>query len=239
MSPQRQPPPDSSPARGEAGQEAFAPQLGWCAQDVQRELPGLALLSHEVVVGRAGSLSGTSPSDIASRLRELSNRLRGAAAVGMRREPIPVAYRIFFRHIGLDPETARTPIEAAVLERMLRGGFPSGGLLADVLMIALIDTGVPVWALDADAVEGPLGIRASGAGERLGRAPEAPELPPGRLVIADASAPVAVLFGELAPGHEPRARSPRLVLFALQVSGVPDLYVEEALWMSAAALEST
>ena len=59
------------------------------------------------------------------------------------------------------------------------------------------------------------------------------------LVIADASAPLAVLFGELAPGHEPRARSRRLVLFALQVAGVPDLYVEEALWMSCAALESS
>jgi len=95
-----------------------------------------------------------------------------------------------------------------------------------------------VWALDADAVEGPLGIRASGAGERLGRSPEAPELLPGRLVIADASLPLAVLFGELAPGHEPRGRARRLVLFALQVAGVPDLYVEEALWMSSAALES-
>jgi len=239
MSPQGRPPPDSSPTQGEGSQEAFAPQLGWCAEDVQRELPGLALLSHEVAVGRAGSLTGSSPADIASRLRELSNRLRGAAAVGMRREPIPVAYRIFFRHIGLDPETARTPIEAAVLERMLRGGFPTGGLLDDVLTIALIDTGVPVWALDADAVEGPLGIRASAPGERLGRSPEASELPPGRLVIADASAPLAVLFGELAPGHEPRDHAPRLVLFALQVSGVPDLYVEEALWMCAAALEST
>jgi DNA/RNA-binding domain of Phe-tRNA-synthetase-like protein len=239
MSPQHPPPPDSSPAQGADSQEAFAPQLGWCAEEVQRELPGLALLSHEVNVGRAGPLNGTSPADISSRLRELSNRLRGAAAVGMRREPIPVAYRIFFRHIGLDPETARTPIEAAVLERMKRGGFLSEGLLADVLTIALIDTGVPVWALDADAVEGPLGIRASGAGERLGRSPEASELPPGRLVIADASAPLAVLFGELAPGHEPGARSRRLVLFALQVAGVPDLYVEEALWMSCAALESS
>ena len=238
MSPQPQPPPGSSPARGASSQEAFAPEHGWCSQDVQRELPGLALLSYEVMVGRAGSLTGTSPADISSRLRELSNRLRGAAAVGMRREPIPVAYRIFFRHIGLDPETARTPIEAAVLERMLRGGFLSEGLLADVLTIALIDTGVPVWALDADTVDGPLGIRASGAGERLGRSPEAPELPPGRLVIADASLPLAVLFGELAPGHEPRGRVRRLLLFALQVAGVPDLYVEEALWMCSAALES-
>ena len=49
----------------------------------------------------------------------------------------------------------------------------------------------------------------------------------------------ATLFGELAPGHEPRARARRLVLFALQVAGVPDLYVEEALWMCSAALEST
>ena len=83
------------------------------------------------------------------RLRELSNRFRGAQAVAIRREPVPAAYRVFFRHIGLDPDVVRTPIEAAVLERMLRGGFLSGGLLEDMLLIALVDTGVPVWALDA------------------------------------------------------------------------------------------
>ena len=73
-----------------------------------------------------------------------------------------------FAHIGLDPDIVRTPIEAAVLERMLRGGFLSGGLLSDVLLIALIDTGVAVWALDAESVDGPLGIVSSGEGERLG-----------------------------------------------------------------------
>ncbi len=76
---------------------------------------------------------------------------KGARAVGVRREPVPSAYRVFYRQIGLDPEVARTPIEEAVLERMLRGGFLSEGLLQDVLLIALVDTGVPVWALDADA----------------------------------------------------------------------------------------
>ncbi len=135
-----------------------------------------------------------------ARLRELSNRWRGARAVNVRQEPIPAAYRVFFRHIGLDPDVHRTPIEAAVLERMLDGGFLSEGLLADILTIGLIDTAVPVWALDADTVNGPLGIRVSRAEERLGRGREGPSLGGGRLVVADADSPLAILFGQLAPG---------------------------------------
>ena len=54
--------------------------------------------------------------------------------------------------------------------------------------------------------------------------------------MADAEGPVAVLFGELARGYEPRTATTRLVLFALQVPGVPALYAEEALWSSASAL---
>jgi DNA/RNA-binding domain of Phe-tRNA-synthetase-like protein len=157
----------------------------------------------------------------------------------MRRDPIPFAYRVFFRQIGLDPEVVRTPIEAAVLERMLRGGFLSGGLLEDVLLIALLDTEVPVWALDAAKVEGPLGIRASVEGESLGRAAEAQPLPAGRLVVADAGGPVATLFGEVAAGHAPAGSAERLALFAVLVPGVPELYAEEALWGVRAALGSS
>jgi hypothetical protein len=57
------------------------------------------------------------------------------------------------------------------------------------------------------------------------------------LVVAGGSAPLAVLFGALAPGHAPAARARRLVLFAVQVPGVPELYMEEALWDCRAALE--
>jgi DNA/RNA-binding domain of Phe-tRNA-synthetase-like protein len=211
--------------------------LGWCAREVEEELPGLRLLILEIEVQRRGSLGGGSPPDVQGRLRALSSRFRGARAVGIRREPVPGAYRIFFRHIGLDPDVVRTPIEAAVLERMISGGFLTGGLLEDVLLIALLDTGVPVWALDAESLDGPLGIRASREGERLGRLPQAPLLPAGRLVVADASAALAVLFGELAPGHPPAGVGGRLALFAVQVAGVPNLYVEEALWACRTALE--
>lgn len=213
------------------------PALGWCAREVEQELPGLRLWSTRVEVARKGQLTGRSPADVLERLREKSNRFRGATAVAVRREPVPSAYRVFFRHIGLDPELVRTPIEAAVLERMIKGGFLSRNLIDDVLLIALLDTNVPVWALDAETLDGPLGIRASEPGEQLGRGAQTPELPSGRLVVADASAPLAVLFGELAAGHAPSERTRSLTLFAVQVAGVPELYAEEALWSAGAALE--
>lgn len=230
--------PVSSPASSTNPAPA-QPVLGWRSPELEEELPGLQLMVAEVEVARRGSLTGGSPHDIKARLRELSSRFRGARAVGLRREPVPAAYRVFYRHIGLDPDVTRTPMEEAVLERMLRGGFLSAGLLDDVLLIGLLDTGVPVWALDSDSLDGPLGLRPTRQGERLGRSASAPPLPSGRLVVADASAAVAVLFGELAPGHRPTARTRRLTLFALQVAGVPTLYLEESLWCCRLALEQT
>lgn len=232
MSAQLPPAPGGGPTQEPAG-----PLVGWCAREVEQELPGLRLLLTEVRVARSGSLTGRSPADIQAHMRELSSRFRGARAVGLRREPVPAAYRVFFRHIGLDPDVVRTPIEAAVLERMLRGGFLTGGLLDDVLLIALLDTGVPVWAIDRDAVDGPLGIRASSDGEHLGGSSASLALPGGRLVVADASAAVAILFGELAATHRPNARSRHLIVFSVQVAGVPTLYVEESLWSARQALE--
>jgi DNA/RNA-binding domain of Phe-tRNA-synthetase-like protein len=215
------------------------PELGWRAREIERELPGLELIVMQARRARPGALGARSPAGVEDRLRELSNRFRGARAVTLRREPVPAAYRAFFRHVGLDPDLVRTPIEAVALERMLRGGFLSGGLLEDSLLIALVDTGVPVWALDAAAVDGPLGIRTSVEGEPLGRSPRAAEgpLPVGRLVVADASAALAMLFGELAADHAAKAGTTEVMLFAIKVAGVPSLYVEEALWMCRAALE--
>jgi DNA/RNA-binding domain of Phe-tRNA-synthetase-like protein len=215
-----------------------ARELGWRAREIEQELPALQLHSVEVQPGGGRSLRGDSPPAVRERLHEMSSRLRGPRAVAIRREPVPAAYRLFFRHIGLDPDVVRTPIEAAVLERMLRGGFPTGGLLEDVLLIALVDTGVPVWALDAESLDGPLGIRVSRDGERLGRSSQAPVLAENRLIVADASVALATLFGELAPGHSPSASTGRLTLFAVQVAGVPTLYVEEALWSARTALEA-
>jgi hypothetical protein len=221
-------------APSEEPDPGFEPERGWCEREVQTELPGLSLMHLRAVVGAVGR---SSPPGLRRRLHELSSRWAGPHAINLRQRPVPAAYRVFFRHIGLDPDISPTPIEEAMLGRMLQGGFISSNVLADALLIALVDTGVPVWALAVAAVDGPLGIRASRSGESLGRDRSAPALPGGRLVVADASAALAVLFGEIAPGHAAQPVAGELMLFSLQVPGVPSLHIEEALWMSASMLK--
>jgi DNA/RNA-binding domain of Phe-tRNA-synthetase-like protein len=215
----------------------LAVMTGWCALEVREAFPDLNLVLAETHVEHAGVLTGGSPSGIKERLGALSDRWSGAQAVMVRRQAVPAAYRVFFRHIGLDPDVQRTPLEGAVLERLFDGGFLSRGLLADVLLLALVDTGVPVWALDADTLDGPLGVRLSLPGERLGRSAQARELQAGQLVVADASAALGLLFGELAVDVGVHQRTRRLALFALQVPGVPALHVEESLWSCTSTVE--
>lgn len=211
-------------------------KIGWCAPEVREELPHLRLASLCVRLAPEAMPGRASPPQIRERLGALSDRFNGAKAIAVRTEPVPAAYRVFFRQIGLDPEVARTPIEAAVLDRLIDGGFLSRGLLSDVLLLALVDTGVPVWALDERSLHGELGIRLS-EDETLGRGPGGVQVPSGRLVVADASAALALLFDEPVAAHRPTSRSGELTLYALQVPGVSWLAVEEALWICRSALE--
>jgi DNA/RNA-binding domain of Phe-tRNA-synthetase-like protein len=204
---------------------------GWVAADLQEEFPELRLLT-----GTLAATRGRTPPGLKARLSHLANRLRGAEAVLMRTRPIPHAYRVFFRHIGLDPDATRTPVEAAAMDRLISGAYDAGGRVANALLLGLVETGVPVWAVDDAALDGPLGVRPAVAGEQLGSGEYANDLPVGRLVVADASGPVAVLFGDVAPGREVTGRTQRLRLFAVGVAGVPAIHVEEALWACAEAV---
>ncbi len=205
---------------------------GWVDAELLEEFPELRVITAEVP---APARRRSTPA-LRGQLRALSNRFGGAQVITMRRQPIPHAYRVFFRHIGLDPDTTRTPIEDAAVERLRAGGFISRGRLQDALLLALVETAVPVWAVDATRLSGPLGIRPARQGERLGTGELAHELPSGRLVVADADRPVAVLFGEIATSLLPDADTRTLRLFTVQVAGVPTVHVEEALWTCANAL---
>jgi DNA/RNA-binding domain of Phe-tRNA-synthetase-like protein len=209
------------------------PELGWTAGEVREEFPELRLWTL-LVPARSGRTSA----GLRQRLKLLSDRFHGAKAVALRQDPIPHAYRVFYRHVGLDPDADRIPVEQAVLDRLMHGGFKSHNLLDDALVIALVETGVPVWALDDERLDGPLGIRLAGEGEVLGRTPVAPAVRPGRIVVADAASPLAELFGALAPGHGVGPETTAMRLFSVQVAGVPQIHVEEALWNVAEALDS-
>jgi DNA/RNA-binding domain of Phe-tRNA-synthetase-like protein len=207
---------------------------GMTAPELTAEFPGLRLHWTELEA-RVES----SPRDVRRRLRELSDRVGGAGVVAMRTQPIPHAYRAFYRQVGLDPDAARIPSEEAAVRRLLQGRFQSRDMLQDALLIGLVETGVPVWALDARRVEvDSLGIRAARSGDRLGSSPDGLALAAGQLVVADASRVHASLFGEPAPDHAPGSGPGRIVLYALAVDGVPAIHVEEALWVASDVLEA-
>jgi DNA/RNA-binding domain of Phe-tRNA-synthetase-like protein len=203
------------------------PQLttGFAAPELAAEFPDLRLV-YTVVDG----VPHRSPHEVRERLRDASNRFTGAKAVALRQQPIPWAYRVFFRHIGIDPDEQRTPIEAIAVERMQSGGFRSHGVVEDALLLGTLETGVPVLAFDAAALEGRLGLRLAADGEQLG---EFRPLTAGQIVIADARRPVGVLFGDMAPDAAVARSSRRIVLAAIGVAGVPPVSVEEALWTAA------
>lgn len=197
---------------------------------LRAEFPGL-----ELRWCRVAARPGRSGRAVRERLRTLSNRYMGARVVAMRTQPIAHAYRAFYRQVGLDPDVTRVPSEEAAVRRLLHGGFRSENRIADARLIALVETGVPVWALDAACVEVPsLGIRTSDGQESVGD-----ELPlaSGRLVVADAQRIHAVLFGPVGDASAPGSESHAVLLFSVGVDGVPTIYLEEALWMCGEILE--
>ena len=225
MSPRRLDP-RPSPAPGDEP----ASERGWVAPELAAELPGLGL-RYAVVDGGPTR----TPAQVRQRLRGLSDRFAGPQAIHLRHQAIPWAYRVFFRHIGLDPDEHRTPVERLALERMFHGGFPSRNLLDDALVIAIVESGVALRAFDAERLAGSPGIRPAGPGDELGgRA-----LAPGTLVIADERRPLDLLFGEAAGSPcEPTRRTRRALLAAIGVRGVPDIALEEAIWLAATVIRS-
>lgn len=209
-----------------------APVPGRVDPRVAEEFPELRLWTLELGGGRARSAP-----QVRERLRHLSDRFLGGHALQLRAQPIPHAYRVFHRHIGLDPDEDRVLVEQVVLERLRAGRFKSRSLLDDALTIAVMETNVPLWALDADTISGDLEIRPAVEREPLGRRDErAPWLPEGRLVVADGQGPVALLCGDVAAGHGVTRETERTLLFSVQVAGVPAIHVEEAFWIAADAL---
>jgi DNA/RNA-binding domain of Phe-tRNA-synthetase-like protein len=208
-----------------------APQHGWVAPHIASEFPGLGIAWVEV-----DAKPGKSPESVRRRLRDLSDRTYGSEAIRLRERPIPWAYRVFYRQIGLDPDRTRTPIEQLILDRLHDGGFRSKGLPVDALNIAIVETGIALRAFDADRLDGKLCIRDAAPGESLAGEPK--EMAKGTLTIADEAQAVALLFGSTAEGCRVEKRSRRIAVAAVQVKGVPEIAVEEALWMAAATLEA-
>jgi DNA/RNA-binding domain of Phe-tRNA-synthetase-like protein len=208
-----------------------APEPGWLEPGLAEEFPGLSILSTALE-----TRTGRSPEALKERLRSLSDRFGGAQAIQLRQQPIPWAYRVFFRHIGLDPDTTRTPIEQLIFERIHDGSFKSRNRVDDALTIGMVEVGVALRAFDADRVEGRVGLRLSAEGEGFeGRVSPLPE---GTIVVADERRALGILFDRTAEGRGVRRGTRRVLLVAIGVRGVPDIALEEALWVAGSALRA-
>ncbi|HEV3378344.1 MAG TPA: B3/4 domain-containing protein [Thermoleophilaceae bacterium] len=198
---------------------------GWIEAELAEEFPHLCVV-HALLDARPGR----SPLEVRQRLRQLANRYTGGRVIHMRQDAVPWAYRVFARQVGIDPDTDRTPVEAIALERLRHGGFRSHNVVDDALTIAIAETGVPVFALDADRLHGEPGMRLSRPGERLaGVRP----LPARQIVVADDARPLAIVLGEVSHDAGVTPETERMLVCALRVKGVPPIAVEEALWTAA------
>jgi DNA/RNA-binding domain of Phe-tRNA-synthetase-like protein len=100
----------------------------------------------------------------------------------------------------------------------------------------MVEVGVALRAFDADRVEGRIGLRLSAEGEAFeGRVSPLPE---GTIVVADERRPLGVLFDRTAEGYGARKGTGRVLLVAIGVRGVPDIALEEALWVAGSALRA-
>ena len=201
---------------------------GWVEPELAEEFPQLCLVHARVEVRPGGS-----PREVKQRLRMLADRYTGGKVVHMRQDPVPWAYRVFSRQVGIDPDEDRTPVESVALRRLKQGGFRSENLVDDALTIAIAETGVPLIALDAERVDGDLGLRLARPDEKLGGSRP---LSSRQLVVADRERPVALVMGEVGEDAGVTPETERMILCALGVKGVPRISLEEALWCAAETL---
>ena len=173
-----------------------------------------------------------SDAGVGERLARLASRFGGRQAVELRQQQVPAAYRSLFLQIGIDPDQQPTPIEQAALGRLVAGGNLPQDRISDALLLALLETSVPVMAFDASLVTAPIELREARGGEKIG----ANELAPGTLIVADAEQPLCQLFAEPEPPLAAGRASRHLLLVAVAAPGVSELASDEALTIAAEAI---
>lgn len=184
------------------------------ADAVRADFPRLQLWVSWVAVppGRKSSPG------LRDRLADVDDRVRGLPTGNLRLDPVAASYRAFARQIGLDPDTERNPLERLAMERLRAGRLASAGPLADAMTVAMLETGVPLWAVASERATGWLSVDVDDAG---------------RLVIAASGRPLVPLMEdpgeELAPPVHRRSPS-TAVVYALQVGKVPTSTVHETFW---------
>jgi DNA/RNA-binding domain of Phe-tRNA-synthetase-like protein len=204
---------------------------GWIAPELATEFPGLGVYWLTVE-----ARPGKTPNAVRERMSYLAGRITGATVVQSRQDTVPWSYRVLWRRLGVDPDTDRTPVEALMVQRLEHGGLPTRGLPTDAIVVATLETGVPVLVADAAKLSGSPGLRPATVGESLGGDEGA--LRAGEVVYADERAPLARLDGEVGIERAVGNDTTAMVVCALAAAAVSQIEIDEALWIAADMLEA-
>jgi DNA/RNA-binding domain of Phe-tRNA-synthetase-like protein len=210
---------------------AQAIRQGWVADELASEFPALGVywLTVEARPGKTDKA-------VRERMRVLAGRITGATVVQSRQDTAPWSYRVLWRRLGVDPDTDRTPVEELMVQRLEHGGLPSRGMPADAVVVATLETGVPVFVADAAKLSGGPGLRPAVTGETLGGVEGM--LRAGEVVYADERAPLARLDGQMAADYAVDADTTAMAVCALAAPAVSQIEIDEALWIAADMLEA-
>ena len=204
---------------------------GWVADELGAEFPGLGVYWLTVAASPAKT-----PTAVRERMRMLAGRITGATVVQSRQDSVPWSYRVLWRRLGVDPDTDRTPVEELMVQRLEHGGLPSRGMPADAVIVATLETGVPIFVADAAKLSGSPGLRPAVTGETLGGVEGM--LRAGEVVYADERAPLARLDGQVATDYAVHDGTVAMAICALAASAVSQIEIDEALWIAADMLEA-
>lgn len=149
------------------------------------------------------------------RLAEMDDRVRGAPVGQFRTHAVAQAYRGFARQIGLDPDVDRSPLDQAIVQRLAAGRYATAGRVTDALRIAMLETGIPLWAIDGAHVHGWLRVRSDEQG---------------RLVLCDDLRELTMLMADPPEDLQPHKRTETVIVYALTVGQVAPAAAEEAFW---------
>jgi DNA/RNA-binding domain of Phe-tRNA-synthetase-like protein len=210
---------------------APAIQQGWVADELTSEFPALGVywLTVDARVGKTAKA-------VRERMRMLAGRITGATVVQSRQDSVPWSYRVLWRRLGVDPDTDRTPVEELMVQRLEHGGLPSRGMPADAIVVATLETGVPIVVADAAKLSGSPGLRPAVTGETLGGVEGM--LRAGEIVYADERAPLARLDGQMGADYAVDASTTAMAVCALAAPAVSQIEIDEALWIAADLLET-
>jgi len=200
------------------------------AIELDQEFPGLRAEWRRCICSDNRCDAG-----VGERLDTLASRFSGRQAIELRQQQIPAAYRSFYRQIGIDPDLEPTHVEQAALSRLLAGGNRQSDRISDALLLALLETSVPVFAFEAAAVAPPVEIRQALAGELAGGA----DLPPGTLILADRERALCQLFEQPDVAMAVTGKGAEILLVAVAVPGVSAIASDEALTIAAEAISGS